>query len=154
LAPPDATVAYTVFALGFIPIHAVFQKFSGGVDVAPGTRPGCHVNVTIAVASLLMDDPDRQRQALGPAMLNASAFPTMHFTGSCVPAGLEGALTLHGVTHSITLSLHQIADQLVCTGSINRGDYGVNGLPGLVGSRVLLRLTMRTPAGLRGAMSN
>jgi polyisoprenoid-binding protein YceI len=153
LAPSDATIAYTVYALGFLPLHAVFRSFSGHVDVSPGTPPTCHVDVTIAVGSLHMDDPARQQQALGPAMLNARAFPTMHFSGNCVPAGIEGALTLHGVTRSVTLTLRQNSDLLVCSGSINRADFGVNGLPGLVGSRVLLRLTMRAPAELRAAIS-
>ncbi len=149
LAPPATTIAYTAYALGVLPIHAVFDRFSGSVTVTRANPLRCTIDVSVDVASLHMDNPDRQREVLSADMLDANRFPKMLFTGSCTPAGIAGVLTLHGVTRKLTLVLHQARGQIICTGSLRRYDFGVNGLSGIVASRVRLQLVTAAPQGLR-----
>jgi polyisoprenoid-binding protein YceI len=150
LAPPETTVAYTVYALGLLPLQASFTDFSGGVQLDPANPAACKIDVTVQVASLRMDDPTRQRQALGAIMLDAQHFPLVHFVGACAGPGVTGTLTMHGVSHPLAMTMRHVRDRLVCTGIIRRGDYGINGLPGLVGARVKLSLSTNDPAGFDG----
>jgi polyisoprenoid-binding protein YceI len=145
LDPTTARISYTVFALGLLPITATFQKFHG-VALQDTSHPGtCRIDVTIDVASLHMDDPDRQRQALAPDMLDAADFPTMRFTGACAARSIAGKLTLHGVTRPVTLVMQRNGPQVRCTGTLARRDFGILGLRGLVAANVRLRLVVQLP---------
>jgi polyisoprenoid-binding protein YceI len=148
LDPPATTISYTAYALGVLPIHATFKRFSGAVTVTHTTPLGCTIDVSVDVASLHMEDPDRQREVLGADMLDANRFPKMRFVGACTPGGISGTLTLHGVSRAMTLLLRQAHAQIICTGSLRRTDFGVNGLAGIVSPRVWLRLVSPAPAGV------
>jgi polyisoprenoid-binding protein YceI len=144
----DATnsqVAYTVEALGLLPIRGVFQQFHGVTRRDPAHPASCQVDVTVQVTSLKMDDPVRRRQALQPDMLDAGRYPTMHFAGACGPSGIAGKLTMHGVSGPLTLALHPGRTRMVATATLRRQDYGVSGLPDLVGPRVVIALTTPLP---------
>jgi polyisoprenoid-binding protein YceI len=147
LAPPATTIAYTAYALGLWPVHAEFERFAGRVRLNASKPADCDIDVTIEMQSLRMDDPDRRRLVLGPTMLDAAHFPTMHFTGVCAPSGVVGRLTLRGVTKELQLSVRQSQHMLVCTGLIERSEFGVNGLPGVVGPRIRIRLSTPMPNG-------
>ncbi len=81
----------------------------------------------------------------GPQMLNAAAFPTIHFVSTSVrgtlpTATISGTLTLRGVTRPVTLranlfrqsnSMRNLVIRL--QGKINRNDFGMSGFPGFVG---------------------
>jgi polyisoprenoid-binding protein YceI len=147
LAPPDTAITYTAYAFGVVPVHAFFQQFTGNVRLDPANPAACDIDVTIKVASLQMDNAARRRLVLGAGMLDVARFPTMSFRGVCAPLGIEGRLTLHGVSRDLKLTLHQVRNKLICNGMIQRGDFGVDGLRGLVGARIRLQLTTPAPAG-------
>jgi polyisoprenoid-binding protein YceI len=151
LAPPASQLAYTVFAFGLIPINASFQDFTGTLTLDPGQPQSCQVHLTVRVASLRMADPDRSRQALGPAMLDAAHYPTMHFDGHCAGPSLVGQLTLHGVTRPLIMAVQRDGEHVVATGVLQRRDYAIAGLPGLVGQRVRFRLNAPLPPIAAGA---
>jgi polyisoprenoid-binding protein YceI len=148
LDPASTTVGYTVYALGFIPIAATYQRFHGTIMLDPGHPESCKVVVTIDVGSLHMDDPDRVKQALEPDMLDVAQFPTMHFEGACQGTQTVGKLTLHGVTHPVALNTQREDRVIESTGRLNRHDYGIDGLPNLVGQTIRLRFTTRVPDSL------
>jgi polyisoprenoid-binding protein YceI len=151
ITPANSQISYTVFGLGLLPVHGAFQHFDGAA-VLSSTRPmACNIDVTIQVASLLMANPYRQRQALAPDMLAASRYPTMHFIGACQPGGIAGTLTLHGVSRALTLQLRRTGTGLTATASLRRQDFGINGLPHLVGSLVRIKLTTPAPDVFRVA---
>lgn len=145
ISPANSQVGYVALAFGLIPIHGAFQRFHG-VAVLDSVHPlACHVDVTIDVASLRMADPFRQRQALEPDMLAPDQFPTMHFTGRCQPGGLAGTLTMHGVSQPVSFVMHRTASGFTAWGALRRQDFGIDGLPHLVGSQVRIKLTAPMP---------
>jgi polyisoprenoid-binding protein YceI len=144
ITPANSQIGYTVFGLGLVPVHGAFRQFAGVADLSSTHPAACSIDVTIQVTSLHMANPGRQRQALAPDMLAASRYPTMRFTGACQASGIGGTLTMHGVSRPLTLVLHRTSAGLSATATLRRQDFGINGLPHLVGSQV--RLTLATPA--------
>ena len=148
LAPPASRLDYTVFALGLFPIDANFEDFNGTLTLDPQDSVRCSVELTVRIASLHMADPARNKLALSASVLDAARYPSMHFAGICAQAGTElaGALTLHGVTHPLTLMVVRHGTHVTATGMLRRGDYAIGGLPGLVGQRIRFRLEADLPA--------
>jgi polyisoprenoid-binding protein YceI len=146
LDPASTTVGYTVYALGFIPIAATYERFGGTIELDAANPASCKVAVTIDVGSLHMADPDRVKQALAPDMLDVAAYPTMHFAGACQGSQTVGTLTLHGVSHQVALTTKREDSVIESTGTLNRHDYGIDGLPHLVGQTIKLRFTTKVPA--------
>ena len=150
LTPPGTRLGYTVFALGMVPITANFTDFSGTLNVNVNHPNTCAVQVTVRIASLHMDDPDRNRIALGQTMLDAQHYPTMRFVGQCQGSSLIGMLTLHGVTRRVVLAIRRSGMHVVATGSVRRWDFAIRGMPGVVGQRVGLRFDATLPAASPG----
>jgi polyisoprenoid-binding protein YceI len=150
LTPPASRLDYTVFALGMFPISANFQDFSGTLTLDPRDSSHCAVDLTVRIASLHMADPARNKLALSASVLDAAHFPSMHFAGICADAGtaLAGTLTLHGVTHPLTLAVIRRGRHVTATGTLRRGDYAIGGLPGFVGQRIRFRLAADLPAAV------
>ena len=88
-----------------------------------------------------------------PMFLDAAAYPTIGFTSTSVTqtgpgtARIVGDLTLHGVTHPVTLDAkfnagginpldHKYTIGFDATGHIKRGDFGVTKYVPLVGDQV------------------
>jgi polyisoprenoid-binding protein YceI len=152
VTPANSQIGYVVFALGLLPLHGSFEQFRGTVRLRNAQPLACDVDVTFQVASLRMDDAARRQQALEPDMLAVDRFPTMHFTGQCQPGTLSGTLTMHGVSRPLTLALHRTSTGLMATGTLRRQDYGIDGLPHLLGSQVKIRLTTPAPEIFRAAL--
>ena len=55
---------------------------------------------------------------------------------------------MHGVTQPLSLAPQRAGDEISATGSLRRQDFGVVGLPGLIGRRVDLLLSVTLPPGL------
>jgi polyisoprenoid-binding protein YceI len=149
VTPPIARIGYTVFALGVLPVAATFDRFEGTVVQDPARPDDCQVRVTIDVASMRMDDPERRREALGADMLDAADFPTMQFDGACHGSrqaqSVVGKLTLHGVTRALTLRVQRNGTQVNCVGRLARGDFGILGMGDLVAPIVRIDLSLRLP---------
>jgi polyisoprenoid-binding protein YceI len=138
-------ISYTVFALDLVPVTATFERFHGAITQDPAHPDACTIQVTIDVTSLHMDDPARLHHALAPDMLDAAHFPTMHYAGACAENSLVGNLTLHGITHPLTLAMQRDGTQVDCAGMLVRRDYGILGMSGLVASDVRIRLNVHLP---------
>ena len=147
IAPPDSRLTYTVLALGIVPIRAAFLDFTGTVSADPGTPATCAVQIVVKIVSLTLTGPSRGL-ALGPTMLDAQHFPVMRFEGRCQGPTLAGSLTLHGVTHKLVMQLHRRGRRITASGTVQRRDYGVSGLAGLVGQRIRFDLETTLPPSL------
>jgi polyisoprenoid-binding protein YceI len=145
LTPPTTRIGYTVVAMGVLPISTNFDRFQGTVTADPAHPAPCHIQVTVDVDSMHMDDPNRLRQALGPDMFDAAHYPTMNFSGQCALQSVAGILTLHGVSRPVTFAMHREGDQVVCGGTVLRRDFGIMGLDGVVAPRVHIRLSAHLP---------
>jgi polyisoprenoid-binding protein YceI len=144
IAPPGSALTYTVFALGLLPIKAAFLDFSGTVSADPAAPMACAVHIGVRIASMALAGPSRAL-ALGPTMLDAQRFPAMQFEGTCNGTALAGALTLHGVTHNLVMQWQRHGRRISAHGTVQRRDYGVDGLSGLVGQRIRFDLETTLP---------
>ncbi len=148
LNPPGARTEFTAYALGVWPIQGHFARFSGALTADPA-RPGqCAVRLSIDVASLEMADPSRTELAAGPKLLDHARFPTLSYTGICAGSHAAGQITLHGVTRPLALDLHRHGLTVTATGSLRRVDFGVAGLPNLIGQTIRLSVSVPLPDDL------
>ncbi|HTR15745.1 MAG TPA: YceI family protein [Acetobacteraceae bacterium] len=146
LQPPSSEVGYRVYAVGIFPMDAAFGKFQGTVTLDPATPGNCSVDLTVDVNSLTMADPDRRKQALEPDMMDVDHYPTLTFHGHCQSAdSIIGDLTMHGVTRQVEMKVSREEGRLITTGKIRRSDFGVNGLPNLLGETIRIRFSTALP---------
>lgn len=128
--------------------HEIIAPVHGGtatIDAAHIERSS--VELTFSAAQLHVtgrgepekDVPKVQQAMVGPDCLNAARFPEIRFVSSLVirtreaRAGLDlavrGIVTLHGVSHEVTLPLHVNldGDSLVATGTttLRQTDFGI-----------------------------
>ncbi len=148
LAPGTATIGLTVWGMGLFPLRGRFERFAGLLSVDPAVPGACQVRLDVAVASLRMDDGTLTQRAVGPLLLDAGRYPTLHYGGTCGAGLATGALTLHGVTLPVTLHLRREGAVMRASGTLLRGAFGVAGYPGLVGRRVEMRVAVTLPSGL------
>jgi polyisoprenoid-binding protein YceI len=145
LDPGMAQIGYTAIAFGIVPIPATFDRFSGTIEQDMAHPGACRLQVTVDMDSLHMADEGRRREVLGPEMLDASQFPTMHFTGGCRTTSLTGTLTLHGVSRPLSLTMQRKGGEVNCVGTLVRRDFGILGMRALVGQKVRIRLSVHLP---------
>jgi len=149
LQPDDTQLGLTVYVMGLFAQPGLFHRFAGALTVGPAAAAGrCRVELRIEMASLQMDDPARTRAALGPELLDAAHYPDQVFSGACAGRQIAGALTLHGNTHNLTLTMRRSGETLIATGNLHRDDFGIRGMPGLIGGRVDMRVTIALPPGV------
>lgn len=142
LAPDTATVAIRVYGLGLVPFDGRFARFHGMLRYHPGDPARCRVTLQIDAASLSMTPEAMTATVLGPDFLDAARYPTLAYMGTCGPAVMAGALTLHGVTRPFGLSLAWRRDAVAATGRIRRADWGMTALPRLGGRFVRIMVTV------------
>ncbi|MFF2650540.1 YceI family protein [Streptomyces sp. NPDC058045] len=108
IEPAHSSIAFTARHIGLARIHGRFNTFAGAIRIAPEiTRSAMHVVIdasSIDTNVTLRDDHLRSAD-----FLDVERFPTLEFySDRFVPKGgnrwaLTGALTLHGVTRTVTL---------------------------------------------------
>lgn len=111
LDPSHTQVLFSWDHLGYSHPSGQFDHVNG-VLVYDADHPAkSSVRVDIPVTTLHTHVPALDRQLLGPAYLDAKKYPLITFVSSKVkPEGskrftVEGQLTMHGVTHPVTLDV-------------------------------------------------
>ncbi len=148
LTPASTQISFTTFAMGLFPLGGHFTRFHGELQYDPADADACSVALDIDVASLSMADPARVRTALGPRLLNAAAFPNMTYHGTCSGGLATGLLTMHGATRPVSLSLVNDGAKMLARGDLHRQDFGLTGLPGLVGRTIRIAFAVTLPVRL------
>jgi polyisoprenoid-binding protein YceI len=122
--------------------RGTFKKTSGTVTIDTEAKSGT-VNVVIDTATIDFAHDKLNEHATSPEMLDAAKYPSAEYKGKFVdfangaPRTISGALTLHGVTKPVTLTInsfkcfeHPMLKKQVCgadaSGTFNRADFGVN----------------------------
>ncbi len=147
LSPPNAEVGLRAYALGMMPVDGNFTRFHGTLGFDADDMDRCQVELTIEAASLFMPQQSIRDDVVSPSFLDAAAFPTLVYRGSCAAGVVRGMLTMHGQTHPLELSLERNRIGLVATGVIHRFDWGMTERPIMVGSTVRIRVSAPWPAG-------
>lgn len=148
--PAHSTLVFRVNHLGFSHYTAGFDTLDGMLVLDPDAPESSVLSVTIPLASLDLATPPAgfRDMLLGPDWFDAAAYPQITYVSTAITltgaktATVDGDLTLHGVTHPVTLQVTynggwgkqpfepQARAGFSATGTLNRSDFGmVNGLP-------------------------
>ena len=141
LDPMHTQVEFAVKHFGMMTVRGRFNdvRVSGIVD--PNNAAVTSLDVTIDVASLSTNNPQRDNDLRGSMFLELVKYPTITFhstrmeqTGSDRYA-LTGDLTIKGITHPVTLRVqrygevsHEMMGHRIAYGAegeINRKDFGM-----------------------------
>jgi polyisoprenoid-binding protein YceI len=138
--PAHSRVEFQVKHLGIATVRGHFENFAGTLEL--GDDPAeAKAYGTVDAASVDTNDEGRDAHLRSPDFFDVEQYPEIVFESrSITPTGDEtfdiaGELTLHGVTHEITLHAALTgAEQdpwgndrvgLEVTGVLDRGDYGI-----------------------------
>jgi polyisoprenoid-binding protein YceI len=137
-------------------VEGVFPQYDGTVEPLPDGRR--RVRIALATGAVeIVDSPRYTKLARGPRFFDAARHPQLAFVSEpFVPALLErggvlaGTLTLHGVSRTEVFEVEPascarpgIDCDVVARGSVQRDDYGLDGMRLLLGNRVHFRLRVR-----------
>lgn len=132
------------------------------ITVDPTNLTASQVDITLNVAKVRTALPFATQALIGPKVLDAAQFPTIHFTSTRITLGpkgrlsggatITGDLTLHGITHPVTFdaglfrargSVSNDLSELTVhlTGQVSRAAYGATGFGDLVADTVGLDIT-------------
>lgn len=134
-------VSFTVRHGGISKVRGSMKKFEGTIDVAKdGTWDGSSVNVTIDASSVDTGVDKRDAHLRSPDFFDVEKFPNWTFKSTNVSGGredfeVEGELTIHGVTKTVTLETEYLGTAKMPTGgeaigfeattTIKRKDFGL-----------------------------
>jgi polyisoprenoid-binding protein YceI len=159
LDPPHSSAQFSVRHLGVSTVRGAFTKVSGSVVYDPANLNKSSIQAAIEAASVDTRVEMRDNDLRSPRFLDAQKFPTITFQSKKVEAAgadklkVSGDLTIHGVTKEVVLDVDgptpSIKDPMgkdrlrmgaSATTKINRNDFGVSGLPGIVGDDITITL--------------
>jgi polyisoprenoid-binding protein YceI len=138
--PSHSQIEFAVRHMGLSTVRGHFQSFAGSV-VSDDHGVPSEIHVDIQTASINTNSADRDGHLRSADFFDAEQNPTISFRSTRITATggenyqIEGDLTMHGVTRSVTLSA-EIGDAITdpwgmkrraatATGVINRKEYGL-----------------------------
>ncbi len=155
LDPVHTRVAFQVSHAGFSNPVGTFSRIEGELQFDDADWSTARLKVRIPMATLDLGDANWREKILDRTFFDAGKFPDAVFestkveaTGSST-AQVTGNLTLHGVTHPVTLAVtmnalrrHPLTFRKTAgfsaTGSLRRSDFGMTSWKNLVGDEVKL----------------
>jgi polyisoprenoid-binding protein YceI len=159
LDPPHSSAQFSVRHLGVSTVRGAFTKVSGSVQYDATNPSKSSIQTSIEAASVDTRVEMRDNDLRSPRFLDAQKYPTITFQSKKVEAAgadklkVTGDLTIKGVTKEVVLDLEgptpAINDPMgkdrlrmgaSATTKINRNDFGVSGLPGIVGDDITITL--------------
>ena len=159
LDPPHSSAQFSVRHLGVSTVRGAFTKVSGTVQYDAANPGKSSIQTTIEAASVDTRVDMRDNDLRSARFLDAQKYPTITFTSKRVEAAgadklkVTGDLTIHGVTKEVVLDVDgptpAIKDPMgkdrlrmgaSATTKINRNDFGISGLPGVVGDDITITL--------------
>jgi polyisoprenoid-binding protein YceI len=154
-----AKVVFAINHLGFSTYYGFFASLAGSLRLDPQAPANSAVTVDLDLAkSLVTDDPKLDEKLKSDAFFDVAKFPTASFKSTSIEmtgpneGTLTGDLTLHGVTHPVTLRAKfngagappMVKLYIVgfsATGTIKRSDFGIKNFIPLVGDEVELTIS-------------
>lgn len=155
LDPVHTRVAFQISHAGFSNPIGTFSGVSGTLDFDADDWTTAQLSVRIPIATLNLGDADWQGKILDPTYFNAAKFPEARFVSSKVEktgdntAQVTGDLTLHGVTHPVTLAVtlnalkrHPLTFKKTAgfsaTATLSRKEFGMGAWSSFIGDEVRL----------------
>ncbi len=159
LDPPHSSAQFSVRHLGVSTVRGAFTKVSGSVVYDSANLNKSSIQASIDTASVDTRVEMRDNDLRSPRFLDAQKYPTITFQSKKVEAAgagklkVTGDLTIRDVTKEVVLDVDgptpSIKDPMgkdrlrmgaSATTKINRNDFGVSGLPGIVGDDITITL--------------
>jgi polyisoprenoid-binding protein YceI len=115
--PTHSSVHFSVRHLMVSNVRGEFSKLSGTIQVDPASPATASVAASIDTTSINTRDPQRDGHLKSADFLDVEKFPTITFQSKSVTpheggATVTGDLTIHGVTHPVTLDVEGTPDEI------------------------------------------
>jgi polyisoprenoid-binding protein YceI len=153
--PRHTRVLFSVLHFGYTHYYGDFTGASGTLDIDPKHVDAAQVNVSLPASSISTTNAQLDGELKGSSWFDAARYPNITFVSRHVTqtgpktAQVEGDLTLHGVTHPVTLDVTFNAAGLNpldrhytigfdATGTIKRSDFGVRAFVPMVSDDVAI----------------
>ena len=164
---PNHTAAqFSVRHLGISTVRGVFEKTSGTVVFDPSDPAKTSIDATIDATTFNSRVQMRDNDVRSPHFLDVAKYPAITFksTHTEVPGAgifkITGDLTIHGVTKQVVLEVEAPSQSIQdpmgkgtrmganATTKINRNDFGITTMPGIVGDeiQIVLDVELTRPA--------
>lgn len=157
LDPHHASLLFKINHLGFSNYVGRFERFDASLDFDTADPSAAVIDASIDMTSLDIADDEFAATLTGPDWFDAARFPQAVFRStSIVTTGdnkgtMTGDLTLHGVTHPVTLEVtfNGGAQDILrggyvvgfsAHGTINRDDFGVDRFDGVISDEVKIEI--------------
>lgn len=156
--PNHSSAQFAVRHLAVSTVRGAFTKVSGSVTYDPADVGKSSIDVSIETNSVDTRVEMRDNDLRSPRFLDAQKFPAITFRSKQVKAGgggklqVTGDLTIRGVTKEVVLDVDgpstPIKDPMgsgqrmgaSATTKINRQEFGVSALPGVVGDEISITI--------------
>jgi polyisoprenoid-binding protein YceI len=155
LDPPHSAAQFSVRHMGISTVRGTFTKVSGVVTYSASDPTKSSLDVTIDANSVDTRVEMRDNDLRSPHFLDVAKFPAITFKSKRIVAAGEGKLkvtgdlTIHGVTKEVVLDVDGPTPPMKdpmgnprmgasATTKINRSDFGVTTMPGMVGEEVVI----------------
>jgi polyisoprenoid-binding protein YceI len=139
--PMHTQVEFSAKHFGMMTVRGHFQDVSASGHIDPSTPATSSIDITINVASLTTNNPQRDNDLRSSYFLELDKYPSITFRSTRIePAdqdryALTGDLTIKGITRPVTLNVQrygEINDPMMghrvsfgAEGQINRKDFGM-----------------------------
>lgn len=151
--PNHTSAQFAVRHMGVSTVRGAFTKVSGTARFDPADPSKTLLDATIDASSVDTRVQMRDNDLRSPNFLDVQKYPTITFKSKQVKSAaagklqIAGDLSIHGVTKEVLLDVDgptaEIKDPMgnrrigaSATTKIIRKDFGVNGLPGIVGDEI------------------
>jgi polyisoprenoid-binding protein YceI len=155
--PNHSAAQFSVRHLGVSTVRGAFTKVSGSAKHDPADPSKDSLEATIDANSVDTRVEMRDNDLRSPRFLDVQKYPTITFhskqTKVAAPGKLSitGDLTIHGVTKEVVLDVDGPSAPIKdpwgnqrigasATTKINRQDFGVSSLPGVVGDEITITI--------------
>ncbi len=125
-----AFIQFRIKHLGYSWLYGRFNDFEGTFTYDPDDTSASAIDVTVKTASLDSNHAERDKHLRGEDFLEVDKYPTARFKTTSYKetgldkSGLEGELTLKGVTKPITIEVERIGNGPDPWGGYRRGFEG------------------------------
>ena len=140
--PAHSSAQFSVRHMMISTVRGQFQKMTGTVNLNEADVTKSAIDITIDAASIDTREPKRDGHLRSPDFFDTEKFPTLTFKSTKIEkAGdgqysVTGDLTMHGVTHPVTLAVDgpsapaknpwgMTVRGVSATGSLSRKDWGL-----------------------------
>jgi len=155
--PNHTSAQFSVSHLGVSTVRGAFTKVTGSAKYDSADPSKTSLDATIEATSVDTRVDMRDKDLRSPNFLDVEKFPTITFhakQAKSAGAGklqITGDLTIHGVTKEVVLAVDGPSAAIKdpwgnqrigasASTKINRKDFGVNGLPAIVGDDITITI--------------